>query len=240
MLAVKTDLSCAVYSVGKTGSTSLLSALTADWHGVGEHPADFMFELTNYTNSQTGHLDQYNAALYLAERVNTLYCVIRDPWKRYISGLKEVLADSLSALGDDDNFGRLWDNLMQNPKLLTAHLDRLYYLTEYRISTVLPTQFSLHQNYHMRNWLHEVEHLKINHSATVILNSELDSLITDIGLTPVSWQNLSQPDQLRAIESAFVNTSIYNTNNIIHYLNGEIEVYNRLMSNCSVKKLELV
>ena len=240
MLAVKSDLSCAVYSVGKTGSTSLLSALSADWHGTGEHRADFMVELTGYTAGHSGHLDQYNAALHLAERVNTLYCVIRDPWKRYISGLKEVLADSLSALGDDNNFRHLWDNLMQNPKLLTAHLDRLYYLTEYRISTVLPAQFSLHQNYHMRNWLHEVENLKINCGATVILNSELDSLITAIGLTPAPWQNVSQPDQIRAIESAFVNTSIYNTNNIIHYLNSEIDVYNRLVPSCSVKKLESV
>lgn len=246
MLAVKKDLSSVVYSVGKTGTTSLLNVLDNQWVGVGENSASFMFDLAAehynselYHGQQTNHVDQYNAVLYLAQSKPKIYCVIRDPWKRYISGLKEVLGDSISALGDNI-FQTVWNQIFTNEQMLTAHIDRLYYLTEYRSPTEELAQFALHQNYHMRNWLHEVQYLVDNHNAEVVLNHNLDNLILELGLLPRERQNVSQLEHIAAVESAFKRTGIYNANNLQYYLNREIDLYNCLVPESPVKKLELV
>ena len=45
MLAVNTDKKIAIYSLGKTGTTTLIDTLPEDWHTTGEISADFMHTL---------------------------------------------------------------------------------------------------------------------------------------------------------------------------------------------------
>lgn len=248
MIAVKKDISTIVYSVGKTGTTSLLNVLDHEWFGTGEYSADFMHDLCSgdadnpYKDRQyIGHNSQYNAVRYLSQKQPKIYCVVRDPWKRYISGLKEVLADSISSLGDNSVFHGIWSRLISDQTLLAAHIDRLYYLSEYRSPAHKWAQFALHQNYHMRNWLHEVKELRDNYSDThIILNTDLDNLILNLGLTPGTRQNVSQAAEITAVEQALTHTRLFATNNLQTYLNADIELFNQLLPNSPVKKLELV
>jgi len=244
MLVVKDDLKCAVYSVGKTGSTSLLNTITPAWRGVGEYSADFMFELAAdyydnlYKNRISRFVDQYSAAQYVAGIADEFYCIVRDPWERYVSGIKEILQDSISALGDTEYFRGVWQHLMTNPDHLQQHINRIFYLSEYKTDKNLPSSYAIHYNYHTRNWLHEVEHLVENYGATPILSNNLDTLITQLGLTPGSRQNVSNPAEIELIKTALVNSETYaNRLNIIDYVNQDIDIFNRLFPDHGVKKL---
>ena len=92
MLAVNTDKKIAIYSLGKTGTTTLIDTLPNDWHTTGEISADFMHTL--FPNVlEPGYVGQYNALQHLYSNDYNITIVIRQPWKRYVSGIKEVLQD---------------------------------------------------------------------------------------------------------------------------------------------------
>ncbi len=235
MLVVKNDLSCAVYSVGKTGSTSLLNSLDSSWSGTGEQSPDFMFTLASkyyeelYRDRHSRYIDQRSAIEYLGSIGTPVYCLIRNPWQRYVSGLKEIIQDSISALGSD-MFTGIWQHLMNNPAVLTSHIDRLYYLTEYKPVVDAMSMFAIHSNYHTRNWLHEVEHLINAYSAKVIMSGDLDGFITDVGLEVKPRQNVSDPKDIRTIESALHNAESYCRNSLVirDYVNRDIQIFNRI------------
>lgn len=234
MLVVKNDLSVAVYSVGKTGSTSLLNSINSHWHGVGEAGADFMWQLAAdhyndlYRNRVSTHVDQFSAVDYLGREGAKIYCVIRNPWRRYVSGIKEIVQDSVSSLGDD-MFRTVWQHLMSNPAILEEHINRLFYLSEYKSNS--KPQFAIHDNYHVRNWLHEVEILAKMYNAKVVLSNDLDTFISSLGLEPGPHQNVSFPGDIVNIESAIVNSSTYSNSLLIKdYVNTDIEIFNNLVA----------
>lgn len=224
MLVVKNDLGIAVYSVGKTGSTSLLNSIDNNWSGVGEFSADFMQQ---HMHQPTAHVDQFDAVDYLGSNGCKIYCIVRDPWRRYVSGIKEIIQDSVSSLGND-MFHTVWQHLMNNPAVLEEHINRLFYLSEYKANG--RPQFAIHDNYHVRNWLHEVEILVKKYNAEIILSSDLDQFISTLGLSPGPHQNVSFPADIINIESAIVNSSTYcNSLLIKDYVNTDIEIFNELV-----------
>lgn len=224
MLVVKNDLGIAVYSVGKTGSTSLLNSIDNNWSGVGEFSADFM---RKHMHRSTAHIDQFDAVDYLGSNGCKIYCIVRDPWRRYVSGIKEIIQDSVSSLGND-MFYTVWQHLMNNPAVLEEHINRLFYLSEYKANG--RPQFAIHDNYHVRNWLHEVEILVKKYNAEIILSDDLDQFISTLGLMPGPHQNVSFPADIVNIESAIVNSSTYcNSLLIKDYVNTDIEIFNELV-----------
>ncbi len=236
MLVVKSDLSCAVYSVGKTGSSSLLNCLDSNWHGVGEFSPDFMFNLAAdyyeklYADRKASYVDQFDAINYIGSTGADIYCLIRNPWQRYVSGIKEILQDSISALGDE-MFRTVWQHLMNNPTVLVDYIDRLYYLSEHKPVKDKPSQFVLHTNYHTRNWLHEVECLISKYDAKLVLAHELDSFITSLGLEPGARQNVSNPRDIERIQTALINTVSYSRNSFVirDYVNQDIQIFNSIV-----------
>lgn len=233
MLVVKNDLSVAVYSVGKTGSTSLLNSINSNWHGVGEASADFMWQLEPeyyknlYKDRVSRYVDQFSAVEYLGSKGTKIYCIVRDPWRRYVSGIKEIVQDSISSLGNS-MFRTVWQHLMTNPPILEEHINRLFYLSEYK--TNIKPQFAIHNNYHVRNWLHEVEILVKMYNAEVVLSNNLDVFISQLGLMPGPHQNVSLPADIVNMESAIVNSSTYSTRLLIKdYVNIDIEIFNNLV-----------
>lgn len=238
MLVVKNDLSIAVYSVGKTGSTSLLNCIDGQWQGVGEFNAEFMRELfpEYYKDRTSAHIDQFSAIDYLGSTGTKIYCIVRNPWRRYVSGIKEIVQDSISSLGED-MFRTVWAHLMLHPSILEEHINRLFYLTEYKSGNSKPL-FALHDNYHVKNWLHEVEFLVKKYNAEIVLSDNLDNFISTLGLQPGAHQNVSFPSDIVNIESAIVNSSTYRNSLLIaDYVNADIEIFNNLLPDHFVKKL---
>ena len=119
MLLVKKDCSMLVYSVGKTGTTSLLKSVLGfnpppfgdaslytnlDYVGVGEGSARVILEHFNLIDKDDhDHIDQYEGLKRLIDKGAIPHFVIRDPWQRYVSGVKEVLLDLLEPLYGSDN-----------------------------------------------------------------------------------------------------------------------------------------
>lgn len=242
MLVVKNDLSVAVYSVGKTGSTSLLNAIDDQWQGVGESSADFMRQLAAdyydnlYKDRVSAHIDQFSAVDHLGSAGTKIYCIVRNPWRRYVSGIKEIVQDSVSSLGED-MFRTVWQHLMTNPVILEEHINRLFYLSEYKSANSKPL-FAIHDNYHVRNWLHEVEILVKKYNAEIVLSDNLDKFISSLSLVPGPHQNVSFPGDIVNMESAIVNSSTYRNSLLIaDYVNTDIEIFNNLMPDHCVKKL---
>ena len=66
MLAINVQKQIAIYSLGKTGTTSLINSLSDDWYSTGEISANFMSEL--YPENFTGYVDQYKALQFLIEQ----------------------------------------------------------------------------------------------------------------------------------------------------------------------------
>ena len=226
MLAINVQKQIAIYSLGKTGTTSLINSLSDDWHSTGEISADFMSEL--YPDNFSGHVDQYKALQFLYEQQFKVYIIIREPWKRYVSGIKEVMQDNLNPMFEDP-INEVYSNL--SDQKLTKAIDRLFYLSEFKRETDFefdktfpyPSDFAIHHNYHIRNWLFSVKDL----NATFIDNSNLNDFIKGLGLTPAERTNVSNPEFIKRLETSIKSTNIYFY--IEKYLHSEIETYQKLI-----------
>ena len=226
MLAINVQKQIAIYSLGKTGTTSLINSLSDDWHSTGEISADFMSEL--YPDNFSGHVDQYKALQFLYEQQFKVFIIIREPWKRYVSGIKEVMQDNLNAIFKDP-INEVYSNL--SDQNITKAIDRLFYLSEFKRETDFefdktfpyPSDFAIHHNYHIRNWLFSVKNL----DAKFIDNSNLDNFIKELGLSPATHTNVSDPIFLTRLETCIKNTDIFFY--IEKYLQSELESYKKLL-----------
>ena len=68
---------------------------------------------------------------YLHDQGYQLYIIIRDPWKRYVSGFKEILQDYISGVAPDEEFLPLWEHIVYDKERLVNFIDRLFYLTQF-------------------------------------------------------------------------------------------------------------
>ena len=228
MLAVNTDKKIAIYSLGKTGTTTLIDTLPNDWHTTGEISADFMHTL--FPNVlEPGYVGQYNALQHLYSNDYNITIVIRQPWKRYVSGIKEVLQDQLNTLYNDP-INEVYANVTD--EVLTKSRDRLFYLSEFKrqkdfefaVDFPYPSDFAIHHNYHVRNWLHTIQEF----DATIIDCTNLNDYITNsLGYTPAPRTNVSDPAFIKRLDTCIKNTEIYFY--IEKYLESEISTYQNLI-----------
>jgi hypothetical protein len=221
MLAVKKDFSVAVYSKGKTGTTTLLNSLTNDWWGVGEFEVNF---LTNET------ISQWDAVQYLSQRGILTHVVVRDPWRRFVSGIKEILQDSIFSIADESLRISVWQYFMTNADALRNQIDKLYYLSTYKHGNPGHALFALHENYHTVNWLHQIEQIN---NANIVNSTDLDLLIPNLGLELKAHSNVSEPNDITAIERAILCcNSVYFP---LEYVQKEVDIYNKYFPHSQVK-----
>lgn len=234
MLAINLNNKHAIYSLGKTGTTSLVDVLDDSWYATGEISPDFMCNL--FPNDFSGHVNQLDALKFLYNKQYKITAIVRDPWKRYVSGVKEILQDSLNVLVEDPIQTFFMD--LPNDQLI-AHLDRVYYLSEFMRQKdfpfdkhfVYPSDFALHHNYHIRNWLWEINDFD---NIEVIDSKELDAYIKILGFQPKDHLNKSDPKFILKLEECIKQTNIYFY--IKKYLQSEIVQYNLLINNKKSEK----
>ena len=137
MLAINTEEQLAIYSLGKTGTTSFLESIKdkEHWHGVGELDAQFMNDLYNIPEQGVygwtkGYVDQLTALEMLVnDRNYKPIFIVRDPWKRYVSGIMEILQDTFNVVMNHQDYLRMLRDM--GTETFTKQLDRLYYLSEF-------------------------------------------------------------------------------------------------------------
>jgi hypothetical protein len=228
MLAVSKHEKKAYYSLGKTGTTTLISALPdEDWYKTGEFSADFMTKIfpIPYIGWKEGYVLQYESLKTLYLNNYEITVLIRDPWERYVSGIKEILQDYTQNIITPADLNDIVTDISRCTKVL----DRMFYLSEFRTSNKFefdkdfpyPSDFALHHNYHIKNWLWQFDELQ----NIVFLDSKnLTQHISNLGLPITKNQNVSDPRQTECIDKALKNTEIYYY--ITRYLQSEISRYN--------------
>ena len=245
MLLVKKDCSMLVYSVGKTGTTSLLKSVLGfnppsfgdaslytnlDYIGIGEGSARVILEHFDLIDKDDhDHIDQHNALKRLIDNGAIPHFVIRDPWQRYVSGVKEILLDLLEPLYGNDNGIKLNELVLDNPSTCEDLLNRFIYLTEYdainlsKYNYKYVKSYSINDNYHTRNWIKDVSHF----SNKVIIDSKnIDTFTKEIGFVPVEFQNTTEKDFKLKLENIIKNLNLYFV--LEEYISHEKAEYLRL------------
>jgi len=245
MLLVKKDCSMLVYSVGKTGTTSLLKSVLGfnpppfgdsslyanlDYVGVGEGSARIILEHFDLIDKDDhDHIGQYEGLKRLISKGAIPHFVIRDPWQRYVSGVKEILLDLLEPLYGSENGLKLNELVLENPLKCEDLLNRFIYLTEYdainlsKYNYKYVKSYSINDNYHTRNWIKEVSHF----SNKIIINSKnIDKFTHEIGFVPVEYQNTTDKNFKFKLENIIKNLNLYYV--IEEYLSHEILEYKNL------------
>lgn len=245
MLLVKKDCSMLVYSVGKTGTTSLLKSVLGfnpppfgdaslynnlDYVGVGEGSVRVILEHFNLIDKDDhDHIDQYEGLKRLIDNGAIPHFVIRDPWSRYVSGVKEVLLDLLEPLYAGENGIKLNELVLENPLTCEDLLNRFIYLTEYdainlsKYNYKFVKSYSINDNYHTRNWIKEISHFK---NKIIIDSKNIDTFTKELGFTPVEYQNTTEKDFKIELEKIIKNLNLYFV--IEEYLSHEINEYKLL------------
>ena len=245
MLLVKKDCSMLVYSVGKTGTTSLLKSVLgfnpppfAEAHlytdlefiGIGEGSARVIlqhFDLIDRDDHE--HIDQFSALQRLIEKGAVPHFVIRDPWERYVSGVKEILLDLLQPLYGDANGTTLSDIVLNDPLKCQDLLNRFIYLTEYdainlsKYKYKFVKSYSINDNYHTRNWIKEVSHFR---NKIIIDSKNIDTFTRELGYNPVEFQNTTGKNFKISLDQIIRNLNLYFV--LEEYLSHEIKEYNSL------------
>ena len=124
----------------------------------------------------------------------------------------------------------VWNELMEDDKFLENYISQLFYLTQFMVNEQYQTEheynwgrnFSLHENYHTRNWLATIDRFP---NARVINCSDLDCFIAELGFTPRK-DNTSQRKDLEKIEAALLQPSIKYLVDV--HITPEIERYKNL------------
>lgn len=237
MLAINTEKQIAIYSLGKTGTTSFLESIKdkEHWHGVGELDAQFMNEFYNIpTEGIHGWTQNYvNQLTALEMLVNDRnykpIFIVRDPWKRYVSGVMEVMQDTFNVVMEHQDYLQMLLNL--DDETFTKQLDRLYYLSEFDkkedwewdFSFPYPSDFAIHYNYHVRNWLYEIDSFS---NYKIIDNQDLNFFMAELDLERQS-SNVSDSILKEKFETCLKQTGIYFY--IERYLESETERYQKLI-----------
>ena len=227
MLCVSRNKNIVIYSMGKTGSTSLQEALTGldDWKTTGEF---FMNDpsIPDITSQPDGPGIQYRQlALYVEQGLKPVF-IIRDPLKRYISGLKEIIFDYISVF---DSFEHLHYELFECDKL-ESFLGRIIYLSEHTISQEEQEKykwgqgFSVNTNYHTRNWLIDI--VQDYPNAQIVTVDDLDAYTISLGATP-KRTNVSDETVIKQVKKAYNN--LRNNQAFANYLEPEILAYQQLV-----------
>jgi len=234
-----------VYSVGKTGTTSLLKSVLGfnpppfgdaslytnlDYIGIGEGSARVILEHFDLIDKDDhDHIDQHNALKRLIDNGAIPHFVIRDPWQRYVSGVKEILLDLLEPLYGNDNGIKLNELVLDNPSTCEDLLNRFIYLTEYdainlsKYNYKYVKSYSINDNYHTRNWIKDVSHF----SNKVIIDSKnIDTFTKEIGFVPVEFQNTTEKDFKLKLENIIKNLNLYFV--LEEYISHEKAEYLRL------------
>lgn len=229
MLALNKDKTHLIFSVGKTGSSSLQKVLDDTWSTVGESNINYSEWIQPcHPDDIERRMQQYEALDELMFVYNPkVTCIIREPWKRFVSGTKEILQDySYLLYKDHDQFEENWNRMMNNSDVLADILSRIFYITEfgtdeyYRKHTFnWHRSFSIFHNYHTKNWLHRVKEIP---NANIVTINELDNFITSLGYTPIR-ENVSRKRDINAIDTALKNCNVYHI--IEKYLEPEIKLY---------------
>lgn len=230
MIAIDKDYTTVVYSLGKCGTTSFVNALDDTWRFEGEQNVTWYNALHERDNDLP--IQQLKVLrLSVDEHRCSPVFIVRDPWLRYVSGIKEILQDYNSALLRTRDLQRtVWKELMSDKQMLIDYLGRLFYLTEFRTNEQYQTEnqycwgrnFSLHENYHTRNWLATIDQFP---GARVINCTELDNFISELGFAPRK-DNVSPTEDLAKIEDALLNLPIMDLVDL--HLKPEIEQYQKL------------
>lgn len=237
MLAINTEEQLAIYSLGKTGTTSFLESIKdkEHWHGVGELDAQFMNELYNIPEQGVygwtkGYVDQLTALEMLVnDRNYKPVFIVRDPWKRYVSGIMEILQDTFNVTMEHKDYLKMLNEL--DNETFTKQLDRLYYLSEFDkqkefewdIDFPYPSDFAIHYNYHVRNWLYEIDSFS---DYRIIDSNELNFFMAELDLERQS-SNVSDSVLKEKFETSLKQTGIYFY--IERYLESESERYKKLI-----------
>ena len=230
MLAVNPTIKKAIFSMGKTGTSTLMSVLNDDWYKVGEGDAYFMKEIFKYPYAgyNNGYTDQVKSLDTLYVNDYHISFIIRDPWKRYVSGIKEIINDSTQPFPNGKQ-QEILRELFNNHDALVAYINRLFYLSEFprQVNSFEwdptfphPSDFALHYNYHTRNWLHVFDKY-IGYQT--IHTEKLDNFISNLGYTIPERANVSEKSQTDAIDLALRDTGVWHY--IQRYLEPEIERY---------------
>ncbi len=228
MLALNKDKSLLIFSVGKTGSTSIQRVLDNSWLTLGEERPLYSEWITDsHIDDQQRYLTQYEMVDELAAIYNPqITCIIRDPWKRFVSGMKEVIQDYCFHLYKEDQFLENWNRIMDDDELCKDIINGLYYLSEFETNkTYQETVFDWHRsfaifhNYHTKNWLHKVVGLP---DSKIITVENLDDYITSLGFTPTR-ENVSNKRDIKTVESALKKSDVYHL--IEKYLEPEIKLF---------------
>ena len=245
MLLVKKDCSMLVYSVGKTGTTSILKSVLGfnpppfadaslytnlDYVGVGEGSGRVILEQFNLVDKDDhDYIDQFNALKRLIQKGAVPHFVIRDPWQRYVSGVKEVLLDLLEPLYGNENGIKLNELVLQQPLKCEDLLNRFIYLTEYdainlsKYNYKYLKSYAINDNYHTRNWLKEISHFS---NKVIIKSKDINNFTKDIGFTPVEFQNTTDKKFKNHLSEIIKNLNLYYV--LEEYLSHEIQEYNNL------------
>ena len=245
MLLVKKDCGMLVYSVGKTGTTSLLKSVLGfnpppfgeaslynnlDFIGVGEGSARIILEQFDLIDRDDHeHIDQFVALQRLIEKGAIPHFVIRDPWERYVSGVKEVLLDLLEPLYADKNGIKLNEIVLENSLKCEDLLNRFIYLTEYdainlsKYNYKYVKSYAINDNYHTRNWLKEISHFK---NKVIIDSKNIDKFTAELGYIPVEYQNTTEKDFKNKLSEIIKNLNLYFV--LDEFLSHEVNEYSTL------------
>ena len=234
-----------VYSVGKTGTTSLLKSVLGfnpppfadaslytdlDYIGVGEGSVRVILEHFDLIDKDDHeYIDQYEGLKRLIKKGAIPHFVIRDPWQRYVSGVKEILLDLLEPLYGNNNGETLKELILELPLKCEDLLNRFIYLTEYdainlsKYNYKFVKSYAINDNYHTRNWLKEISHFK---DKVIIESKNIDRFTTELGFTPVAFQNTTNKDLKISLDQIIKNLNLYFV--LEEYLSHEIDEYKRL------------
>lgn len=209
MLCSSNKNNIVIFSLGKTGSTSVQEALTnhEDWQTLGESP------------------NQYEQLAEFVQQGYEPVFIIREPYKRFVSGLRELIADYISVF---DSFEQINFELYEEEKIF-KFLERIVYLSRHPWSNEQAEKygwgdgFSINANYHTRNWLIDV--YKDYPTARYIDITKLNDLLIELGATPIQSNTSSEKEQ-DLVEKALKKLNNYQA--FENYIKPEIEVYERI------------
>ena len=232
MLAVNDDKKICIFSKGKTGTTTLQNKLT-DWRTVGEAEVDWYGIGPAHFNFKSR---QEDIVKYLDSKGYELIFIVREPWKRYVSGFKEVLQDYISGIATAEEFLTLWQKIVYDEKRLVAFIDRLFYLTQFICDGKQEQKhnwgraFTLHTNYHTCNYLDFCEQFK----GSYVDSNYLDDFMKRLHLDPGERANTSLVKDIQCIESALKKCNHYYL--IEKFLEPEIKRYEHLVYTNKIPK----
>lgn len=230
MLAVNDNKKICIFSKGKTGTTSLQNLLEnkADWKTVGEAEVDWYGIGPEHF---AGISRQEDIVEHLHKQDYEIFFVIRNPWKRYVSGFKEILQDYISGIAPGEEFLPLWEKIVYDRDRLVEYIDRLFYLTQFicdgeqELKHSWGRAFTLHTNYHTCNFIDFCEQFK---NISYIDSSNLDWFIKEVlELEPGVRMNTSKPRDIDSVRDALLNCKHYYL--IDKYLKPEITRYENIM-----------